>query len=116
MMSERFFAALLRGYEHGLDFCIRFRFVPLLRFVATVGLTAYLFTIIPKGFFPSQDTGLITGTAEGAQDISFAEMSRKTAELGAVVQKDPGVATVATALGGQGALNNARMFLTLKPR
>ena len=116
MMSERFFDAMLRGYEHGLDFCIRFRFLTLLVFFATVGLTAYLFMIIPKGFFPSQDTGLIFGTAEGAQDISFADMRRKTEQLGAVVQADPGVATVAMALGGQGALNNSRLFISLKPR
>ncbi len=113
---EWFFDALLRGYERGLDLCIRFRFVTLLVFFATVGLTVYLFMIIPKGFFPSQDTGLIFATAEGAQDISFADMMRKTEELGAIVQKDPGVSTVAMALGGQGALNNSRMFIALKPR
>ncbi len=114
MMMEGFFDALLHGYERGLDICIRFRFITLLVFFATVGLTVYLFMIIPKGFFPSQDTGLISGTAEGAQDISFADMMRKTEELGAIVQKDPGVATVAMALGGQGALNNARAYITLK--
>ncbi len=116
MASERFFDAMLHGYERALDVCIRFRFATLLVFFATIGLTVYLFDIIPKGFFPSQDTGLLFGTTEGAQDISFAEMSRKNEELGAIVQKDPGVATVAMALGGQGALNNARMFVTLKPR
>ena len=115
MMAERFFDALLRGYEHGLNVCLRFRFITLLVFFATVGLTVYLFMIIPKGFFPSQDTGLIFGTAEGAQDISFDDMKRKTEALGAVVQTDPGVATVAMALGGQGALNNSRVFVTLKP-
>ncbi len=115
MMCERFFDALLRGYERGLDFCLRFKFATLLVFFATVALTVHLFMIIPKGFFPSQDTGLITGTAEGAQDISFADMKRKTEALGAVVQEDPAVDTVAMALGGQGALNNARMFISLKP-
>ena len=116
MLSERFFDGLLHGYERGLDLCIRWRFATLLVFFATLGLTGYLFTIIPKGFFPSQDTGLIIGAAEGAQDISFADMKRKTEELGAVVQKDPGVASVAMAIGGSGALNSARVFITLKPR
>ncbi len=116
MASERVFDAMLHGYERGLDFCIRWRFVTLMVFFATVGLTVYLFMIIPKGFFPSQDTGLIIGTAEGAQDISFADMKRKTEELGAIAQKDPAVYSVAMALGGSGALNNARTFITLKPR
>ena len=115
-LSERFFDALLRGYERGLDLCIRFRFVTLLVFFATLGLTVYLFMIIPKGFFPSQDTGLLFATAEGAQDISFADMMRKTEQLGKIVQDDSGVATVAMVIGGGGALNNARMFITLKPR
>ncbi|MGI3899704.1 MAG: multidrug efflux RND transporter permease subunit [Janthinobacterium lividum] len=116
MMSERFFDALLNGYARGLDFCIRWKFATLLVFFATVGVTVYLFMIIPKGFFPSQDTGLIIGQAEGAQDISFAEMSRKVQELGAIVQKDPGVFSVAMATGGTGATNNARIYITLKAR
>ncbi len=116
MLSERVFDGMLHGYERGLDFCIRWRFATLLVFFATLGVTVYLFMIIPKGFFPSQDTGLIIGTAEGAQDISFNEMKRKTEELGAVAQKDPAVYSVAMALGGSGALNNARVFITLKPR
>ena len=116
LASERVFDAMLRGYEHGLDLCIRWRFVTLMVFFATVGVTVYLFMIIPKGFFPSQDTGLIFGTAEGAQDISFADMKRKTQEFGAIAQKDPAVYSVAMALGGAGALNNGRVFITLKPR
>jgi HAE1 family hydrophobic/amphiphilic exporter-1 len=116
LASERVFDAMLRGYEHGLDLCIRWRFVTLMVFFATVGVTVYLFMIIPKGFFPSQDTGLIFGTAEGAQDISFADMKRKTQEFGAIAQKDPAVYSVAMALGGAGVLNNGRVFITLKPR
>ena len=115
MMAENFFDAMLRGYEHGLDFCLKFRFATLMVFFATIALTVHLFMIIPKGFFPSQDTGLIIGTAEGAQDISFEDMKRKTEALGAVVQKDPAVFSVAMAIGGQGALNNARVFISLKP-
>ena len=116
-LSERFFDTLLRGYEWGLDLVMRWRFTTLCVFFATVGLSVYLFVIIPKGFFPQQDTGLITGITEGGQDISFAEMSRLQAQIGGIVQKDPAVASIAMAVGGGGsALNNGRMYITLKPR
>ncbi len=116
MASERMFDGILRAYEIGLDFCLRWRFATLLVFFATVGVTAYLFMIIPKGFFPSQDTGLIIGQAEGSQDISFADMSRKLEQISAVVVKDPAVYSTAIATGGSGATNNARVFITLKAR
>ncbi|MBV9221324.1 MAG: efflux RND transporter permease subunit, partial [Methylobacteriaceae bacterium] len=115
--SERAFDKLLKGYEHGLDVVLKFRFVTLCVFLATVALSVYLFTIIPKGFFPQQDTGLITGTSEAAQDVSFAEMQKRQEALGEIVMKDPAVASVAMALGGNSsALNTGRMFVTLKPR
>jgi hydrophobe/amphiphile efflux-1 (HAE1) family protein len=116
-LSERGFAALLNGYERGLDLVLKFRFVTLLVFLATLALSVYLFVIIPKGFFPEQDTGLITGISEGGQDISFASMMRHQEALGAIVLKDPAVDHVAMAVGGSGnALNTGRMFITLKPR
>ncbi|MBV8567141.1 MAG: efflux RND transporter permease subunit, partial [Methylobacteriaceae bacterium] len=115
--SERAFDKLLKGYEHGLDIVLKFRFVTLCVFLATVALSVYLFTIIPKGFFPQQDTGLITGASEAAQDVSFAEMQKRQEALGEIVMKDPAVASVAMALGGNSsALNAGRMFVTLKPR
>jgi HAE1 family hydrophobic/amphiphilic exporter-1 len=116
-LSERGFDALLKGYEQGLDLVLKFRFVTLLVFLATLGLSVYLFVIVPKGFFPQQDTGLITGISEAAQDISVDDMMRHQVELGAIVQKDPAVAHVAMSIGGAGnASNNGRMFVTLKPR
>jgi HAE1 family hydrophobic/amphiphilic exporter-1 len=116
-LSERFFDAMLRGYERGLDVVLRWRFATLCVFFATVALSGYLFVVIPKGFFPQQDTGLITGITQGGQDVSFAEMSRLQAQIGEVVPKDPAVASIAMAIGGGGnALNNGRMFITLKPR
>jgi HAE1 family hydrophobic/amphiphilic exporter-1 len=73
--------------------------------------------IIPKGFFPQQDNGLITAASEAAQDISFADMKRHQEELGQIVQADPAVASIAMFIGGGGsALNTGRMFITLKPR
>ena len=116
--SERAFDALLKGYEHGLDLVLKFRLVTLLVFLGTLGLSVYLFMIIPKGFFPQQDTGLITGASQAAQDVSFTEMRKHQEALGAIVQKDPAVDTVAMAIGGNGgnALNSGRMFISLKPR
>src|SRR6201984_2093087 len=73
-LSERGFDAMLRAYERGLDIAMRWRLTTLIIFFATLGLSVYLFTVIPKGFFPQQDIGLITSTSEAAQDISFAEM------------------------------------------
>ncbi len=116
-ISENVFDTMLRAYERGLDLVLRWRFATLMVFFATVALSVYLFMIIPKGFFPQQDTGLITATSEAAQDISFADMQKHQEELGKIVQADPDVATVAMAIGGNGgALNTGRMFITLKPR
>ena len=115
--SERIFDGLLKGYERGLDAVLAHRFITLLVFLATVALTGYLFLIIPKGFFPQQDTGLITGISQGAQDISVRDMRKIQEQLGAVVLKDPAVAHVAMAIGGSGnPSNTGRMYVTLKPR
>ena len=115
--SERGFEALLHGYERGLDLVLRWKLTTLMVFFVTLGLSVYLFMVIPKGFFPQQDTGLITAASEAAQDISFADMKKHQEELGAIVQKDPDVASVAMQVGGAGsALNTGRMYITLKPR
>ena len=116
MMSERFFDGMLRAYEWGLDVVLRFRFITLMIFFATVALSGYLFVIIPKGFFPQQDTGLIVGVSEAAQDISFEAMKQRQEALGAIVKADPDVATVAMSIGGSRAQNAGQMFVTLKPR
>jgi HAE1 family hydrophobic/amphiphilic exporter-1 len=114
--SERGFDAMLHAYERGLDLVLRWRFTTLLVFFATLGLSVYLFMIIPKGFFPQQDVGLISATSEASQDISFADMVKRQEEIGKIVQADPGVASVAMNLGGSGrAENNGNMFITLKP-
>jgi HAE1 family hydrophobic/amphiphilic exporter-1 len=115
--SERAFDAMLHAYERGLDLALRWSMTTLCIFFATLALSVYLFVIIPKGFFPQQDTGLITATSEAGQDISFADMKRHQEELGKIVQADPDIASVAMSVGGSGgALNTGRMFITLKPR
>jgi HAE1 family hydrophobic/amphiphilic exporter-1 len=118
-LTERGFGALLGGYERALDVCLRHRFLTLMVFFATVASTVMLFVAIPKGFFPQQDTGLLQGTSEAAQDVSFAEMMRLQERLGDIIAKDPDVQTYAMAIGAGGAsasLNTGRFYLTLKPR
>jgi HAE1 family hydrophobic/amphiphilic exporter-1 len=115
--SERAFEAMLHAYERGLDRALRWRLTTLLIFFATLGLSVYLFVIIPKGFFPQQDNGLITATSEASQDISFQAMKDRQEALAKIVMADPDVASVAMAIGGSGrAGNNGNLFITLKPR
>jgi HAE1 family hydrophobic/amphiphilic exporter-1 len=116
-LSERGFEAMLHAYERGLDLALRWRVATMCIFFATLALSVYLFVIIPKGFFPQQDNGLITATSEASQDISFSAMKQRQEELANIVMKDPAVATVAMAIGGSGrAGNNGNLFITLKPR
>ncbi len=117
-LSERGFVALANGYASGVDFVLRHRFATLMTFIATVIATGYLFVIIPKGFFPQQDTGILFGTTEAGQDVSFDQMYTLQEQAGRVVMADPAVATMAMGLGsgvGNSAQNNGRMFITLKP-
>ena len=94
---------LLNAYARGLDFVLKHRFATLCTFLATLALSGYLFYVIPKGFFPQQDTGLINGSSEAAQDISFADMLRHQG-LGDIVRKDPDVDHV-RCRSGAGALS-----------
>jgi hydrophobe/amphiphile efflux-1 (HAE1) family protein len=115
--SERAFAALLHGYERGLDLVLWYRFTTLCVFFATLALSIFLFVIIPKGFFPQQDIGLLTGIAEASQDVSPDRMMQYMRELSNVVRKDPAVDHLAAFMGGAGnPPNTGRMFITLKPR
>ena len=117
-MIEGFFEALIGFYRRTLDIALKFRFVTLMVFFATVGTTVYLYYVIPKGFFPAQDTGVVFGVTEGAQDISFREMSDIQAKLNAIVAADPDTgaygATVGAGVGGQTG-NNGRIYIALKP-
>ncbi|WP_293797515.1 efflux RND transporter permease subunit [uncultured Bosea sp.] len=115
--SEKLFRTLANAYERSLDVALRFRFTTLMVFFATLALTIYLFVIIPKGFFPQQDTGLITGVIETAQDSSIQAMARHMEAVGAIVLKDPAVDHMAMRMGGNGStLNDGMMYITLKPR
>ncbi|MBT1512772.1 efflux RND transporter permease subunit [Bradyrhizobium sp. SRL28] len=117
-MSERGFDGLLYAYETGLKVVLRHRFITLMVMFGTVALTGYLYVIIPKGFFPQQDTGLIIGQSEAAQDISFQAMKERQQALLDGIMKDPAVATVGSAVGAGGGsytLNDGRVFIQLKP-
>ena len=118
VLSERGFDLLLAGYRNSLDVALHHHRTTFAVFVATLLATGYLFAVIPKGFFPQQDTGLIIGTSEAAQDISFAEAVRRQRALADIVMKDPAVATVGMSLGANGTQtqNNGRLFITLEPR
>ncbi|MBU6498188.1 MAG: multidrug efflux RND transporter permease subunit [Rhodospirillales bacterium] len=115
---EAGFDLLLAFYRRTLDIALRHQFITLLTFIATVSLTGYLYVVIPKGFFPEQDNGLILGLSEAAQNVSFKEMARIELALGKVLSADPDVANYATTIGagvGGQTGNNGRFFIGLKP-
>jgi multidrug efflux pump subunit AcrB len=117
MIFEGGFQAMLNGYQRGLDWVFRHQRITLASFVATVGLSIALFIIIPKGFFPQQDTGVLYALTEASQDISFAEMEKRQLELAKILSADPDIDNWAGAVGGSSSnpLNNGRFFIGLKP-
>ena len=117
-LSERGFDGLLNLYETGLKIVLRHRFTTLMGMLGTIVLTGYLYVVIPKGFFPQQDTGLIIGLSEAAQDISYSAMAERQMAVINAVLEDPAVASVGSAIGAGGGtttINNGRMFIALKP-
>jgi hydrophobe/amphiphile efflux-1 (HAE1) family protein len=113
---ESAFDRLLALYTRGLDFVLRHQRTTLLTFLATVALTVVLYVLIPKGFFPQQDTGIIVGLSDAPQDISFAEMVRREHLLTDVLARDPDVESWATAIGAPRSINNGFVAIGLKPR
>src|SRR6195256_2022457 len=113
--SERIFDAILSFYERSLKFVLRHQPITLMITIATAALSVYLYIIVPKGFFPQQDTGRIGGSVQASQDISFAAMKGKMTQFVTLVMKDPAVATAVGFAGGNTSANQGRMFITLKP-
>jgi HAE1 family hydrophobic/amphiphilic exporter-1 len=116
---ERGFDGLLNLYEAGLKIVLRHRFITLMTMLGTIALTGYLYVLIPKGFFPEQDTGLIIGLSEAAQDISFQAMAERQQALLNALVRDPAVASVGAAVGAGGGnttVNNGRVYIALKPK
>jgi hydrophobe/amphiphile efflux-1 (HAE1) family protein len=115
---EGFFEWLAAVYDRGLVVALRHRFVTLMVMISTVALTLVLFVEIPKGFFPQEDTGLIQGVAEGAENISPQAMKDRMRAVLAVIMKDPAVAAANAYIGPGGPTvteNDGRVFITLKP-
>ncbi len=116
---ERGFDALLAAYRRGLDFVLRHQPATLVATVATLALTAALALLIPKGFFPVQDTGLVLGVTQAAADVSFPRMLKLQERLIELARADPDVESVASFIGADGTnptTNSGRLSLSLKPR
>jgi hydrophobe/amphiphile efflux-1 (HAE1) family protein len=116
---EAGFAALASFYRRTLDIVLRHQAITLGVFFGTMALTVVMAIQIPKGFFPIQDTGVISAFAEGAQDISPDEMMLLLRKMGEVIQRDPDVAAFALftgSTGGAQTANTGRGFIALKPR
>ena len=117
-LFERGFDGLLALYEHGLKIVLRHRFITLMVMLGTIALTGYLYVVIPKGFFPQQDTGQIVGITEAAEDISFPAMAQRQQALVDILLKDPAIESVSNYIGPGGptaTLNQGRVFIVLKP-
>ena len=115
---EWVFDRILGFYKRTLDVALRFQFITLLVFFATVTLTGVLYVFIPKGFFPVQDTGIVIGITVASDNVSFAEMSKLQRQINDIVGQDPAVegvtSSVGAGAGGQTA-NNGRLYISLKP-
>jgi hydrophobe/amphiphile efflux-1 (HAE1) family protein len=118
-LIEAGFNAMLAFYRRTLDIVLRHQAITLAVFFATMALSAVMMFTIPKGFFPIQDTGMISGFAEGAQDTSPEQMMRILREFGDVILRDPDVAGFGSftgSTGGAQTANTGRFFIVLKPR
>jgi multidrug efflux pump len=116
--SEDAFNAVIAFYGRTLKWVLGWQLVTLLVAAATLGLTIYLYFVIPKGFFPIQDTGVIQGVSEAAQSVSFPEMSRQQQLLAKIILQDPAVDNLSSFIGIDGTnttLNSGRILINLKP-
>ena len=115
---ERLFERMSAAYGRTLGWALRHSVVMMLILVATVALNVYLYAIIPKGFFPQQDTGLLMGNVQADQSISFQAMKTKLERIAEIVRDDPAVQTASASTGGGalgGGRNSGNMFVSLKP-
>jgi len=116
--SDRWFDAVIRAYGRSLTWVLRHQFATLVVAVATLAATVALYIVVPKGFFPVQDTGLIVGVSEAPQNISFTAMAARQQALNQVILADPAVQAVSSFIGIDGintTLNSGRIQITLKP-
>jgi len=116
--SERVFERMIAFYGRTLKFVLRYQTITLLVALGTLLLTVFLYIIIPKGFFPVQDTGVIQGISQAPETISFPAMAEKQQELAKVILADPAVESLSSFIGADGTnttLNSGRMSINLKP-
>jgi multidrug efflux pump len=114
--SGRWFERSLEGYARSLTWVLRHPRLMLALTLATMALSVYLYTVVPKGFFPQQDTGRMFGNIQAAQDVSFQAMRQKLLEVVDIIKSDPAIETVTGFSGGGGGnMNSGRMFISLKP-
>jgi multidrug efflux pump len=116
--SERAFESMIAFYGRTLKFVLQYQTITLLVAVATLILTVVLYIVIPKGFFPAQDTGVIQGISQAPETISFEAMEKKQQELAAVILQDPAVESLSSFIGADGTnttLNSGRLSINLKP-
>jgi HAE1 family hydrophobic/amphiphilic exporter-1 len=116
---ERLFELMLRAYEWTLDLVLRAKSIMLGLTLVTIGGTLWLYVVVPKGFFPTEDTGYVVGITEGSTDISFPALSVLQRRVADIVRKDPAVAYVNSTVGAGGPNtvgNSGRMLVALKPR
>ncbi|HEX3730419.1 MAG TPA: efflux RND transporter permease subunit, partial [Opitutaceae bacterium] len=115
---ERFFDGMLAVYQRGLDWVMRHQFPMFLGTMALIVVTGVLYVLIPKGFFPQEDTGFIFGEIDARQDTSFTGMAALSHQVVAILAKDPGISGIMSfsgATGGNSTENTARVFIQLKP-
>ncbi len=119
LLMERFFDKMLKTYEWTLKLVLKHRLTILVLTIVLTVATGFLFTKIPMGFLPSEDTGQIFALTEAAQGISFEDMVKHQKALAAIISEDPNIAAFMSAVGASGvsvANNTGRMFMRLKPR
>ena len=114
--SDSFLNGLNTGYRVTLDIVLRHRFIMLMVTFATFGLSVYMFSNIPKGFFPTEDTGFLSGSTEVSPDTSFAVQSELNQKVAAIVLKDPAVLYATSAIGFGGGSNQGSLYIALKPK
>jgi multidrug efflux pump len=114
LWGERLFAKLLRGYDRSLTWALRHHRIMLVIFFGTIGLNVYLYQLVPKGFFPTQDTGMVNGNIQSDQAISFQAMSQKLISIVDILKQDSAVQNVIAFTGG-GNTNGGFVFLSLQP-
>jgi HAE1 family hydrophobic/amphiphilic exporter-1 len=116
---EALFKAMLATYEWTLDKVLKYKIVTLVLTIATLFITVWLYVVIPKGFFPIEDTGFILAVTEGPTDVSFQGMAERQREIAAIIRKDPAVDYLNSTVGAGGpnpTNNYGRMFIALKPK